>query len=56
MRTLLASILFVFVSIFAGAAHGADVKLGVVFGYTGPIESLTPQNGGRRRTCDEGSQ
>ena len=25
----------------AGAAFAADVKLGVVFGYTGPIESLT---------------
>jgi branched-chain amino acid transport system substrate-binding protein len=43
MRKLIAGILFVFVSMYAGAALGADVKLGVVFGYTGPIESLTPQ-------------
>ena len=43
MRKLIAGILFVFVSVYAGAALGADVKLGVVFGYTGPIESLTPQ-------------
>ena len=26
----------------AGAAFGADVKLGVIVGFTGPIESLTP--------------
>ena len=25
-----------------GAAHAEDVKLGVILGYTGPIESLTP--------------
>jgi len=43
MRKLIAGILFVFVSTWAGAALAADVKLGVVFGYTGPIESLTPQ-------------
>ena len=42
MRKLIAGILFVFVSMWAGAAFAADVKLGVVFGYTGPIESLTP--------------
>ena len=42
MRKLIAGILFVFVSMYAGAALAADVKLGVVFGYTGPIESLTP--------------
>ncbi len=30
------------VSMQAGAALAADVKLGVVFGFTGPIESLTP--------------
>ena len=42
MRKLFAGILFVVVSTYAGAALGADVKLGVVFGYTGPIESLTP--------------
>ncbi len=43
MKTLIPGILFVFVSMYATAALGADVKLGVVFGYTGPIESLTPQ-------------
>ena len=43
MKTLIPVILFVFVSMYATAALGADVKLGVVFGYTGPIESLTPQ-------------
>ena len=42
MRKLIAGILFVFVSMCAGAAFAADVKLGVVLGYTGPIESLTP--------------
>ena len=43
MKKLIPVILFVFVSMYATAALGADVKLGVVFGYTGPIESLTPQ-------------
>ena len=43
MKKLIPGILFVFVSMYATAALGADVKLGVVFGYTGPIESLTPQ-------------
>ena len=42
MKKLIAGILFVFVSMYAAAALAADVKLGVVFGYTGPIESLTP--------------
>lgn len=28
-------------ALFAGAASAEDVKLGVLFGYTGPIESLT---------------
>ncbi len=27
----------------AGAANADDVKIGVIFGFTGPIESLTPQ-------------
>ena len=42
MRRLIAGILFGFVSMWTGAALAADVKLGVVFGFTGPIESLTP--------------
>ncbi len=42
MRKLIPGILFVFVSVYATTALGADVKLGVVLGYTGPIESLTP--------------
>ena len=42
MRKLIAGILFVLVSMYAAAALAADVKLGVVLGYTGPIESLTP--------------
>lgn len=29
-------------TILAGAAQAADVKIGVIFGFTGPIESLTP--------------
>ena len=28
-------------ALFAGAAFGEDVKLGIVYGFTGPIESLT---------------
>jgi branched-chain amino acid transport system substrate-binding protein len=28
-------------ALFAGAAHAEDIKLGVIFGFTGPIESLT---------------
>ncbi len=42
MSKLTAVMLTLFVSMSAGAAFGADIKLGVVFGYTGPIESLTP--------------
>jgi branched-chain amino acid transport system substrate-binding protein len=30
------------VALMAGAAAGEDVKLGIVIGFTGPIESLTP--------------
>ena len=42
MRKLIAVFVFLLVSVHAAAALAADVKLGVVFGYTGPIESLTP--------------
>ncbi len=28
-------------ALFAGAAHAEDIKLGIVIGFTGPIESLT---------------
>jgi branched-chain amino acid transport system substrate-binding protein len=28
--------------LFAGPVHAADVKIGVLLGFTGPIESLTP--------------
>lgn len=42
MKTLIASILFVPVSMLGNAALAANIKLGVVYGYTGPIESLTP--------------
>ena len=28
-------------ALFAGAANAEDIKLGVVIGFTGPIESLT---------------
>ena len=31
------------VALVSGAAQAADVKVGVILGYTGPIESLTPQ-------------
>ncbi|MCY4485617.1 MAG: ABC transporter substrate-binding protein [Deltaproteobacteria bacterium] len=41
MKRLIVAILFIVMN--AGALYAADVKLGVVFGYTGPIESLTPQ-------------
>ena len=39
-RIVAGAILLILVQ--AGAAFAQDVKLGVVFGYTGPIESLTP--------------
>lgn len=29
-------------ALFAGAAHAEDVPIGVILGFTGPIESLTP--------------
>ncbi|MCP5072420.1 MAG: ABC transporter substrate-binding protein [Rhodobacteraceae bacterium] len=29
-------------ALMSGAAFGDDVKLGIIFGFTGPIESLTP--------------
>ncbi len=32
-------------ALIAGAAHAEDIKLGVILGFTGPIESLTPQMG-----------
>ncbi len=41
MKRLIVAILFIVMN--AGALYAADIKLGVVFGYTGPIESLTPQ-------------
>ena len=41
MKRLIAGMLFVAVQTGA-AALAADVKLGVVIGFTGPIESLTP--------------
>ena len=43
MKKLTTGILFALVSMLGSTALAADVKLGVVFGYTGPIESLTPQ-------------
>ncbi len=42
MRKLIAVFVFFLVSIHAAAALAADVKLGVVLGFTGPIESLIP--------------
>ncbi|MEC3860748.1 ABC transporter substrate-binding protein [Mesobacterium sp. TK19101] len=30
------------IAMFAGAAQAEDVKIGVILGFTGPIESLTP--------------
>ena len=41
MKRLIVAILFIIMN--ASALYAADIKLGVVFGYTGPIESLTPQ-------------
>ncbi len=41
MKKLIVALLFTIMN--TGALYAADVKLGVVFGYTGPIESLTPQ-------------
>lgn len=29
-------------ALMAGAAHAEDIKIGVILGFTGPIESLTP--------------
>ncbi len=33
-------------ALMAGAAHAEDVKIGVILGFTGPIESLTPAMAG----------
>ena len=41
MRRLVAGVILL-ILVQAGAAFADDVKLGVVLGYTGPIESLTP--------------
>lgn len=30
------------VALFAGAASAEDIKIGVVLGFTGPLESITP--------------
>ena len=43
MRKLITGVLFVLVSMSGSAALAADIKLGVVLGFTGPIESLTPK-------------
>ena len=40
MRSVIAGLLMMLLPL--GAAFGQEVKLGVIFGYTGPIESLTP--------------
>ena len=45
MKKLIAGILFVFLSMYAGAAFAADVKLGVIMGFTGPLESLVAPMG-----------
>ncbi len=29
-------------ALFAGAAHAEDIKLGIILGFTGPLESITP--------------
>ena len=29
-------------ALLAGAAHAENIKIGVILGFTGPIESLTP--------------
>ena len=34
------------VALMAGAAYAEDVKIGVVLGYTGPLESITPTMAG----------
>ena len=41
MKRIVAGVLLL-ILVQAGAAFAQDVKLGVVLGYTGPIESLTP--------------
>ncbi|MCB2132824.1 MAG: ABC transporter substrate-binding protein, partial [Rhodobacteraceae bacterium] len=33
------------VALFAGAASAEDIKIGVVLGFTGPLESITPAMG-----------
>ena len=33
------------VALSAGAVSAEDIKIGVILGFTGPIESLTPQMG-----------
>lgn len=41
MRTLAALVAFCFA--LSPAAQAKEIKIGVIFGFTGPIESLTPQ-------------
>ena len=38
-------------ALFAGAAMAEDVKLGIIIGFTGPIESLTPSMAGAAETA-----
>ena len=45
MRKLIVGTLFVFLAMQAGAALAADVKLGVIMGFTGPLESLVAPMG-----------
>ena len=33
------------VALSAGAVSAEDIKIGVILGFTGPIESLTPKKG-----------
>ncbi len=42
MKKPMTAVLLVSVWMQVGAALAADIRLGVVFGFTGPIESLTP--------------
>ena len=43
-------------ALLAGAASAADIKLGIILGFTGPIESLTPSMAAGAELAERGVQ